>query len=75
MGLIGNAVTFAVGAAIGAAAGVAVSRLVAPTSGEETQQTVDEFRQEVVAAGQSAREEKEAALMHRFRQTVSRAES
>ncbi len=72
MSAVGKMITFAVGAAIGAAGGIAASRLVAPQSGDETQQTVLGFRNEVVAAGAAARAQKEADLSQQFRQTVGR---
>ena len=70
MSAIGSAMTFALGAAIGVAGGIAASRLVAPQSGEDTQETVGNLRQEIVTAGEVARAEREAALNQRFRNSV-----
>lgn len=72
MSAIGSVITFAIGAAIGAAGGIAASRLVAPQSGDETQQSVTGFRNDVAAAGAAARAQKEAELTQHYRQTVNR---
>lgn len=72
MGFLGKMISFAVGAAAGAAGGVAVSRLLAPESGEETQKRFDEFRHEIQDAGSQARSETEAALLKRYQDTLER---
>jgi hypothetical protein len=73
MGFLGSLASFAIGVAAGAAGGVAGARLLAPQSGDDTQQAVSEWKNDIATAGASARAATEAALENQYRFTLNDA--
>lgn len=71
MGFLGGLASFAIGAVAGAAGGVAGARLLAPQSGDDTQQSFDDWKDEITSAGASARAATEAALEKQYRATIN----
>ncbi len=61
---------FAAGSAVGATIGAAIGVLMAPKSGEQTQQDTAAFLQTAKAEGELARQEAEARVAARFRDKV-----
>ncbi len=64
--MFGTLLRFAGGLVVGAAVGTVIGRLIAPSSGQELQQRIVDFRDEVVEAGVQAELETRSALQAEF---------
>ena len=71
MSVLGGLATFAIGAAAGAAGGVIGARLLAPTSGQDTQQAFQALKDEITTAGEMAKAQAEWDLQQQYRATVA----
>ena len=64
--MFGTLLRFAGGLIVGAAVGTVIGRLIAPSSGQELQQSIVDFRDEVIEAGVQAELETRTALQTEF---------
>jgi gas vesicle protein len=66
--MFGTLLRFAGGLIVGAAVGTVIGRLIAPSSGQELQQSIVDFRNEIIEAGVQAEEETRRTLQAEFSQ-------
>lgn len=66
--MFGTLLRFAGGLVVGAAVGTVIGRLVAPSSGQDLQQRIVDFRDEIIEAGVQAEQETRSALQAEFNQ-------
>lgn len=64
--MLGTLLRFASGVIVGAAVGTVIGRLIAPSSGQELQQSIVDFRNEIIEAGVQAEEETRSTLQAEF---------
>ncbi|CAN5526706.1 hypothetical protein BH23CHL5_BH23CHL5_13730 [soil metagenome] len=75
MGVIGSIASLAAGATAGVLGGVAAARLLAPKSGQDTQNAIANWSSEIRTAGESARDRAEIETRARYQATVDRLAS
>jgi gas vesicle protein len=71
MGVLGSLTSFVAGAAIGAAGGLIGGRLLAPESGDRTQMSLQNRKNQIAAAGEQARAEHQHKLEQQYRDAVA----
>lgn len=71
MSFLGSLTSFVAGAAAGAAGGIIGSRLLAPGSGADMQQTLQDRKNEIAVAGEMAKTMAETRLEQQYRATVA----
>ena len=64
--MFGTLLRFAGGLIVGAAVGTVIGRLIAPSSGQELQQRIVDFRDEILEAGIQAEQDTRSTLQAEF---------